>query len=235
MRFRSLFEQFPFMLTSIVVQANIEKFIAELEKSLTDSTFVKLTLGNYKGDDEHLQKVSVRVVETKKGRRLAFQYRYDQRDTVKNFEVQEGVQRVLKNLISGFRSAHLFTIRNDLQLTIGKRNSHWIVGKPPFQGTARTSHDRKKTHLTDPSAFYLRALGITTDGGQVRSDQRDKWTQINKFVEILRGLYERSEIKNKASIDVVDMGSGKGYLTFAIYDFLSSFILSPSSFSVHGV
>jgi hypothetical protein len=223
------------MLTSIVVQGDIEKFIAELEKSLTESTFVKLTLGNYKGDDKHLQKISARVVETRKGHRLVLQYRYDQRDIIKNFEVKDGIQRVSENLDTGFRSAHLFTTRNDLQLTIGKRNSRLISAKPTFQDPIDASHDRKKKHLIDPSVYYLKALGITTDTDQVRADQRDKWTQINKFVEVLAALSKNSSLKDKGELRIVDMGSGKGYLTFAIFDFFSTFIHPPSSFTITGV
>ena len=39
----------------------IDKFIDELAHALKDGTFVKLTLGNYKGADEHLQKILVRL------------------------------------------------------------------------------------------------------------------------------------------------------------------------------
>ena len=53
---------------------NIEKFIGEFAKSLHEETFVKMTLGNYRGDDAHLQKLLVRFVETKKGKRLFFSF-----------------------------------------------------------------------------------------------------------------------------------------------------------------
>ena len=70
----------------------------------------------------------------------------------------------------------------------------------------------------DPNAFYLRALGITTDRGEIRDKQQDKWRQINKFVEILASLVDKSALKDKSELRIVDMGSGKGYLTFAAYD-----------------
>ena len=54
----------------------VEKFISETAKSLRAETFVKLTLGNYKGADAHLQKILVRLVETKKGTKLFFLYRH---------------------------------------------------------------------------------------------------------------------------------------------------------------
>ena len=209
------------MLTSIVVQANIEKFVAELQIALGNSTFVKLTLGNYRGDDGHLQRISIRPIETKKGWRLAFQYKYDNRDIIKNFDFEVGTARIAKYVKAAFRSAHLFTTERDLQLTIGNKNSRLVSGKPTFREPVQTSHDRKKRHLIDPSAYYLKALGITTDSGQIRANQRDKWTQINKFVEILEGLVKNSSLKDRADLRVVDMGSGKGYLTFAAYDHLS--------------
>lgn len=211
------------------MNTTIENFINELRKSLADSTFVKLTLGNYKGSEEHLQKIHVRLVETKKGERLFVQFRYDNRDTVKNFDFAEGVDTLRKYLGSGFRSGHLFTTESDFQLDIGKKNSRLKAGKPTFKARLETKHDREKKYLIDPSAYYLKALGITTDSGEIRADQRDKWKQINKFVEILAGLYEKSSLKEKPSLKIVDMGSGKGYLTFAAYAYFANKLTGAAS------
>ncbi len=204
------------------MQENIEKFIAELRKSLVDSTFVKMTIGNYKGSEPHLQKVLVRVIETKKGSRLFVQSRYDQRDIVKNFDYEDGIDFIRNYLLSGFRNGHLFTTERDLQLDIGKKNSRLNSGKPTFKVKPSQSHDREKSYQVDPSAFYLKALGITTDDGRIRAEQRDKWKQINKFVEVLSGLFEKSDLKDQRSLSLVDMGSGKGYLTFAAYDYFAN-------------
>ena len=200
------------------MQENIEKFIAELQKSLVGSTFVKVTLGNYKGSEQHLQKILVRLIETKKGTRLFVQFRFDQRDVVKNFDLEEGVKIIHQYLSSGFRNAHLFTTEYDLQLDIGKKNSRLNKGKSTFAAKPSAEHDREKTYQVDLNAYYLKALGITNDAGQIRSDQRDKWKQINKFVEVLDGLFRNSQIRDKRDLRIVDMGSGKGYLTFAAYD-----------------
>jgi len=203
------------------MRAEIEKFVGCLRQSLDENSFVKLTLGNYKGEDEHLQKISVRRVETKNGGRLAFQSRFDTRDVVKNFDPDEAIGQISKYLEGGFRSAHLFTIVNDFQLTIGKKNARLTTSKPTFAKKPSASHDREKKHLIDPNAYYLKALGIATEDGKIRTDQRDKWKQINKFVEVLAGLIENSSLKDKTNLRIVDMGSGKGYLTFAFYDYLT--------------
>ena len=196
----------------------IDKFIAALADSLTAGTFVKLSLANYKGTDKQLQKMTVRPVETKKGSRLLFQYRGRTSDQTKNFDPSEAAEQIERHLHTGFRSAHLFTTERDLQIIIGKRSAKITTGKPTFTSSEPQTHDREKHYIVDVNAPYLKALGITTEDGRIRSDQRDKWKQINKFVEILDGLYESSELKNNPTLSIADMGSGKGYLTFAAYD-----------------
>lgn len=204
------------------MKETIDKFIDELKLVFADETFVKLTLGNYKGSDEHLQKIFVRPVEIKKGSRLLFQYRHDNHDTAKNFGVPEAIEVIRKHLDTGFRSAHLFTADHDIQLTIGKRNARLTSGKPTTKQASPSPHNREKNYRIDPSAYYLKALGITTDKGEVIASQQDKWRQINKFVEILVGLIEHSDLNDQPTLKIIDMGSGKGYLTFAAYDYLAN-------------
>ncbi len=196
----------------------VEQFLAELQKTIDLGSFIKMTLSNYKGSEPHLQRISVRKIETKKGERLFFQIKYDQRDIVKNYSLEEGVALVRGYLNESFRNAHLFSTSGDLQLDIGKRNARLNRSRPTLPNTPHASHDREKKHFVDQNAYFLKALGITTDTGQIRADQRDKWKQINKFVEVLDGLFRNSNLKENASLRFVDMGSGKGYLTFAAYE-----------------
>lgn len=201
----------------------VEKFLAAFAASLADGTFVKATLGNYRGGDEHLQKLNIRLIDTKKGRRLFFLYKYDTRDTAKNYDLDEAQRLIARYLDGEFFSGHLFTTAADHQLEIGKKGrSRLNTGKPTFKTTSVESHDRKKTEFVDRDAHYLRALGITTDGGEVRDKQQAKWRQINKFVETLVSLVDKSRLKGRPSLRIVDMGSGKGYLTFAAYDYFAN-------------
>lgn len=202
---------------------SIEKFLAAFAESLGDGTFVKATLGNYKGGDEHLQKLNIRLIDTKKGRRLFCLYKYDTRDTAKNYDLDEAQRLIARHLDGEFFSGHLFTTTADHQLEIGKKGrSRLNSGKPTFKTASVASHDRKKTEFVDRDAHYLRALGITTDGGEVRDKQQAKWRQINKFVETLVSLVDKSRLKGRPSLRIVDMGSGKGYLTFAAYDYFAN-------------
>ncbi len=202
---------------------NIEKFVSEFARSLQEETFVKMTLGNYRGSDAHLQKLLVRLVETRRGVRLFFLFRQDTRDTAKNFDYAEGVAKIREFLGADFFSGHLFTLENDFQLDIGKRGkSRLNVAKPTFKTKPEIAHDRDKQTLVNPNSFYLKALGITTDRGEIRDKQQDKWRQINKFVETLGSLVDKSPLAKRRELKIVDMGSGKGYLTFAAYDYFAN-------------
>ncbi len=204
-------------------QENIIQFIESTAESIRNRTFVKMSLGNYKGEDRHLQKILVRLIKTKKGIRLFFLFRYETRDTAKNFKQTEGLKRIQEMLGTEFFSGHLFTTEKNLQLDIGKKGrSRLNRGKPTFTSAPDLEHDRAKNTLIDPNSFYLKALGITTDRGRIRSRQHDKWKQINRFVETLKNLIENSELSENKRIAILDMGCGKGYLTFAAYDYFAN-------------
>lgn len=199
---------------------NVRKLLDALTASLENGSFVKLTLGNYKGVDEHLQKLLVRLITTKKGARLFFLYRGDTRDTAKNYDFDTGVALIGEALRTGFHSGHLFTTANDFQLDIGRKgNSRLNVAKPTFKTPPSLEHDREKAAQIDPNSSYLKLLGISDDSGRVRDREQHKWRQINKFVEVLASLVDRSDLKGREELRVIDMGSGKGYLTFAAYDY----------------
>ena len=163
------------MISNSFMIETIEKFISEFARSLSENTFVKMTLGNYRGNDPHLQKLLVRFVEMKRGTRLFFLYRYDTRDTAKNFDQTEAVKIVRSLLGTEFFSGHLFTVENDFQLDIGKKGkSRLNVAKPTFKTKPDISHNREKQILVNPESFYLKALGITTDKCEIRDKQQDK-------------------------------------------------------------
>lgn len=65
---------------------------------------------------------------------------------------------------------------------------------------------------------YLKHLGIFDEQGKLIPKMADKYRQINKFLEIVEAQLKTVTLPK--TINIVDMGSGKGYLTFALYDYL---------------
>ena len=192
-----------------------QDFIAALQESLAAGSFVKMTLGNYKGLEPDLRNIYVRRVVIKREDRLSFTYRFKTRDIVKNHKPDEAIEMVHNYLGSGFRHAALFTTDFDMTCDNGKvRKSAATVTKAPD-----TDHDRAKNRpLAAAGQSWLHDLNVTDAAGNVHAAAQDKFRQINKYIEILGNLV--TNLPDKKIRHVVDMGSGKGYLTFALYDYL---------------
>jgi SAM-dependent methyltransferase len=204
---------------------SIALFFAELKNSLNNDSFVKLNLGNYKGLEEGLKAIYVKNVVIKQQPKLSFTYRYKTKDIVKNYPFDEAML-LLENAVNehGFRFLTLFTLDFDLSIE-WQKNGEFKSIKKSASSTSQptTSHDRQKNRKIEARGQqYLTELKITDTEGNVFKNAQDKYRQINHYVEILSSLLD--DLPQKENINVVDMGAGKGYLTFAIYDYLTNIL-----------
>jgi hypothetical protein len=201
-------------------EENVNLFIKSLEQSLTKQQFVKLSLGNYYGNEVDLKNIYIKKVLIKEREMLSFTYRYKTRDIVKNHLVSESIVLIKNYIQSAFKIATLFDTTGDIQLEF-LSNNKWILRnlKSSQVTVPNAKHDREKKRLvvTGPKS-YLYHLGITNAEGVVLKHAQDKYKQINHYIELLRVLLEA--LPKQDLFEVVDMGAGKGYLTFALYDYL---------------
>lgn len=205
-----------------------DRFRELLRSAVRESTLVKLTLGKPRAADGTLKNVFIRPVTLKTGPQLAFVWRHDTRDITKNLPPEEALAAVDQLINADFLDAHLFTTTQHAQFestTDGKSRVRTTRIDPAASApllTTNDSHDRAKTHLVPAQAPWLRALGVTNDRGQPREGMADKFRQIQKFAELLKHLLNEafpspdSGDATPAPLRLVDMGSGKGYLTFAL-------------------
>ncbi len=200
---------------------SVMSFLATLETAFTAGQFIKCTLSRPTAAalDLELKTVYLRPVELKKGRQIAFNFRYKTRDEVKNFPLPEALLQLTALLGAQFGNADLFTTERDATLSFSKKGDAQLAFKAATQtASPDLQHDREKQRLLDPAAPWLHTLGITSARGEVLANAQDKWRQINKYLEIIDNLLRQQPLPAEAHI--ADMGSGKGYLTFALYDFL---------------
>jgi SAM-dependent methyltransferase len=200
----------------------ITGFIGACATSLSDLTFVKLSLGNYKGTEENLKNIYVKRILIKNEERLSFTYRYKTRDIVKNYLISEGISKVQDAMSNGFRVATLLTTGFDLSYeNLHDKKFNLRKNPPSILTVPSADHDRNKNRLISSNDKpYLTELKITDENGKVLVNSQDKYKQINHYIEILSSLLK--EIPSAETVKVVDMGSGKGYLTFALYDYLTN-------------
>lgn len=201
----------------------ISTFISTIQERIKNNEFIKLSLGNYKGKVENLKNIYIKLILIKRELRLSFTYRYKTKDITKNYEIHEGIHE-LENLISenGFRVATLFNVSENLICEFTNKKN-WITRSEPATATKpnELTHDKQKNRkVINSNKSYLNDLRLTDETGKVYKNAQDKWKQINHYIELLSS--ELSNLSNKSNLKVVDMGAGKGYLTFALYDYLTN-------------
>ncbi|MDR0986577.1 MAG: SAM-dependent methyltransferase [Ruminococcus sp.] len=82
-------------------------------------------------------------------------------------------------------------------------------------------HDREKKYLLSDGIFAppLYDMGLQTADGKIKSNMRDKFRQLNRFIEIIDDV--TSKLPHEKPLKIVDFGCGKSYLTFAVYYYLT--------------
>lgn len=209
--------------TSMNIIAAIQQFSETILDSLQQDTFIKVSLGNYQGTDTALKNIYIRSVVIKREQKLAFTFRNKTNDIVKNYSINEGIALATDYLQQGFMVATLFTTEKDVLLE-NRKNGNAILkeSKASNQEKPSQEHNREKKRLLKPNdKAYLYELKITDEAGNVFKNSQDKYKQISHFVELLSSLIKEANDERPLK-KVVDMGSGKGYLTFALYDYLHS-------------
>jgi hypothetical protein len=92
---------------------------------------------------------------------------------------------------------------------------------------AATSHNRERAYILEEGTPvpFLVDLGVMTETGAVIERRRDKFRQINRFLEFIADVVPELEAalaeRTADELTVIDFGCGKSYLTFATYYYLS--------------
>lgn len=212
--------------TPVVIPA---EFLTALGESFEQDSFIKLTLGKYRGEVAGLKNVYIRKVVIKGKPHLAFTSRFKTRDIVKNYPFEEGAVRITEQLNQGFQHCTCFTLHKDLILDLEPgQGFRFRQVAPTLQTPVSDSHDKTKKRLISAlDKPYLHALQITDAVGNVYKNAQDKYKQINQFISLLHPMI--SSLPAGSLKQVVDMGSGKGYLTFALYDYLHQVLGSDTA------
>jgi len=205
-----------------MIHSNTKTFFEKLQIIVENKELIKLQLTGKREKSSDLKKIIVTAVEIKKGYCLNFVYRHNTKDITKNFDIAEGIELIVKAMANDFFNAELFAKTENVNLIIlPNEKAQLKSSQPTLQAPTTFTHDRVKDRLIEPfENIYLRELGITNANWEIRREMSDKYKQINKYIELLAPYL--TELTVTDSLHFADMGSGKGYLTFALYDYLSN-------------
>ena len=206
---------------------NIGGFLESFESSFSDGSFIKLTLGKKASKSSTLNNVYFRPVLIKNEKLLSVVFRHQTSDITKNLSLTEGIIFLKENVGTAFLTASLFTSKEDIQILFNKkREARIFTSKPSLTALQEFEHDKIKHRLIKTEgSIYLQKLGLISSDGKIIASMNDKFRQIDKYIEIIDSNLK--ENKPDKLFTIIDMGSGKGYLTFALYDHLANNLKIP--------
>lgn len=233
-----------------------ERFVRLLRTAVAERRLERLLLSKYEGDDD-VERLTIRLIELRGEPTLSFLWRHATKDITRNHAVEAGVDEIQRLLGTSFAQANLDTSTQQVQLRFSRKGKPLLhVGRKPTEagraqgddaaavaatgstpaadaadGAATAGHDRQKPRALSLDSPFWRALGVTHEvKGRVDlvPAMARKWKQINKFIEIFAAAVRHAGLADPGTrVRLADFGSGKGYLTFAMHDYLQGLGLSP--------
>lgn len=199
---------------------NPQKFMDSVEETAQQNTLIKMTLSKPKLKQDELRNVYVKPVMIKDKRMYSFTYHYQRRDEVKNYDTAQMMEVLNELLPARFLNAVLFTLTEDCTLLVSPKGKTVLqTKKVQVNREQDLSHDKQKRRLVNPVNPWWFHLGLTTREGKVTADMQHKFKQICKYTEIVEGLLKPMHFDDP--VHIADMGAGKGYLTFALYELMT--------------
>lgn len=198
-----------------------QEFLDAVQQAIETHKIDRLILSQYRGELVDLEKITLRLIQLQNETVISALYRHKTQDVTKNYPLSEA-NTLIADLILKCKQANVFTSDEEIQLKKNKKKAlltRSTANVSTKSNTAQQAHDREKHRYVAQDSVFLQHLSITDAKAQIIPSMARKWKQINKFVEIFSGALTHIESEDRA-LKVVDFGSGKGYLTCALYDYL---------------
>ncbi len=195
------------------------QFLEACHVALTDGSFKRVVLGRKTGDGGKYRASFDLVIGGKK-RFVDFtdSNRAEPHRSLVDADVL--LDQMKQAPIFPFQSALLCTESHDFHYAENRKGKASAYrSKASMKGVSQ-DHNRAKNYVLDATRPYLKGLGVTNDKGVVVKKHYGKFRQIANFVEIIDRDIGEFVANTDKSISMLDLGCGKGYLTFAAYDYL---------------
>lgn len=165
-------------------------------------------------------KISIRPIETQTGYLYQVTTIEGNQAFHKNLDSYECRVLINQGIHEHFKQALLCTPQWDYHVLVSQKNVVTILKKPPSRAKQSLEHNRTKQYLLEEGTAipFLVELGIMDSEGKVFAKKRDKFRQLNRFVEMVDDILPQLDTSHV--IHIVDFGCGKAYLTFVLYHYL---------------
>ena len=196
--------------------------------------------GKQRGAQPRWRRVELRYVDLKAGRHLQVTSFDATQAFTSNHRGEDAARAVDELMAEPFGNWHVHTTEEHLQLRVTKKREAMVhvalAGVAPDAPAPARGHDRRKARLLAEDDPVLRALGIADEHGRVKPSRQSKYRQVEEFLRALAASIDDATAAGVLRVptedeplQVVDLGCGNAYLTFAAHRYLSHVRGLPTS------
>ena len=202
------------------------EIISELLSHIKNNNLAKITFSNIRNKELELDKVIAKPVNIKNDINIQFEYRYKRIIKHENIITADAdkIKIMLEELFSLAKDISVITSDEIINIKISKKFKVSINKKKTEKKDISFEHNTSKEYSLDEKQKYdfLIELGIQNKEGKILKARFNKFRQINKYLEFIKHATTQLDTKNQ--ITILDFGSGKSYLTFSTYYYLTEIL-----------
>lgn len=138
-----------------------------------------------------------------------------------NKSFEEMTETVVSSMMGEFKQLEIHTRKRQITALAGKKGNITIKKKNVTEvSVPNMEHNRKKKYILEENVpvGFLQDLGVQTKDGKIVKGRYDKFRQINRFLEFIEDILPA--LPKERTVQIIDFGCGKSYLTFAMYYYL---------------
>jgi SAM-dependent methyltransferase len=221
----------------------IEPLDLALEKARALISFPELVnrivfSGRQRNKSTEYLRIAIRPINLKNGLHWQVVSHDGKKDFTKNLTPNQFHLEGYLN--SGYSNLTIETQTQEMSIRVTKSGESQTILRQKDPNLAKgieLEHDRVKRRLLDKSEPLFQLLGITDHLGNLKPTKTDKFKQVQEFLKSIDAASDylvnsHNKLANSQEINLVDLGCGHAYLTFAAHQFLKQ---SGKSIRVLGV
>ncbi len=196
--------------------------VKEAIKKIVEEYPVKVVISNPLEKSADYKKIEI-ILKELKGTKCYQVAKYTKTQVFHENISCEEVGEALERLSSEYKQINSFSEKSEFEVKINRNREAFVNRKQsmrPKTLAGAGNNNRKKNYILeegmDIPAFI--DLGIFTKERKIVNSKYDKFRQINRFTEIVDDALSSY---SKDSINIIDFGCGKSYLTFVMYYYLT--------------
>ena len=194
--------------------------VRELCRKQLGKELYQIIISNPKGKKE-ITKVKIRPTIIKE--ELLYQISEWKNNQIfhKNMDKEQTVEKVVEYLEQDFSQMELTSKTVQATVLVSKKGKVTLKEKRNTAGKEiDLSHNKIKKYILQegtPVPFLI-DLGVQTREGKIVKSHYDKFRQINRYLEFIQDIMPI--LPKDRTINIIDFGCGKSYLTFALYYYM---------------